>query len=113
MFKEIISDIIFKQVLKYAYNKNATHVLIKYIKITDIDPFLLKIYDSISKNFSELAQDSNGLPVVKTCISKFNVEGLKIRMIDQLAINVVNLAQNAYGNYALQVALEVHLHFIT
>jgi hypothetical protein len=57
-----------KYTLKFAYNKHATHVLIKFIKNTEISPYLDKIFDTLAKNFCELAQDSNGLPVVKTCI---------------------------------------------
>lgn len=30
-------------------------------------------------------------------------------MISQLSNNVIQLSQNAYGNYALQVALEVNI----
>lgn len=44
-----------KELYKFAYNKHATHVLIKYIQIADIDPYLKPIYDSLCKNMFELA----------------------------------------------------------
>jgi hypothetical protein len=66
-FSEIIEEMFLPCVLKFAYNKNATHVLIKFIKTADLNN-LEKIYDIISKNFSLLSQDSNGLPVVKASI---------------------------------------------
>ena len=67
-FNIIVAEMIYKDALKFAYNKHATHVLIKFIKLVEIHPFLEKIYDVLAKNFSELSQDANGLPVVKTCI---------------------------------------------
>lgn len=62
-----------KELLKFAYNKHATHVLIKFIQIADIFPHLEAIYDLLCKNMVELSQDANGLPVVKACIKKFNI----------------------------------------
>lgn len=64
----MVSDMILKDVLKFAYNKHATHVLIKFIKIVEVHPYLTKIYEALAKNFHELSQDANGLPVIKTCI---------------------------------------------
>jgi len=63
--------------LKFAFNKNATHVLIKFLKIAPIYPYLEKIYAELARNFAELSQDSNGLPVVKTVIAKFNIPDIK------------------------------------
>ena len=67
-FFAIVSQIILKDALKFAYNKHATHVLIKFIKLADIDPHLEPIYTVLAKHFTDLSQDANGLPVVKTCI---------------------------------------------
>ena len=53
------------------------------------------------KNFSDMSQDSNGLPVIKTTIAKFSDHKYKERMVKSLSDNVVMLAQNAYGNYAI------------
>ncbi len=41
--------------MKFAFNKHATHVLIKFIKIAQIRPYLEAIYTLISKNLSELS----------------------------------------------------------
>jgi len=76
-----VTDIILKELLKFAYNKHATHVLIKYIQIAEVSPFLEPIYDAICKNMFDLAQDANGLPVVKACIKKFNSVPIKGKMI--------------------------------
>jgi hypothetical protein len=54
-FNEIIAEIIHKDTLKFAYNKHATHVLIKFIKLADMMPGLIKIYDILAANFAELS----------------------------------------------------------
>ena len=41
--------------LKFAYNKHATHVLIKFIKSVEVHPYLEKIYDMIVKNLDALS----------------------------------------------------------
>lgn len=96
-----MADIILKDTLKFVYNKNANHVLIKFIKLADIHPYLEKIYDVLASNFDLMSIDANGLPVVKTCISKFYTPELKYKMIEPITYHVMNLSQNAYGNYAL------------
>lgn len=45
--------------------------------------------------------------MIKNTITKFNVPYIKQAMIDTMSLHTVTLSQNAYGNYALQVALEV------
>lgn len=51
--------------------------------------------------------DSNGLPLVKKCLAWIRSPALKQNMINELSENAVMLAQNAYGNYSLQVAFDV------
>ena len=44
-FKNTISSLLETEgLLKFAFNKHATHVLIKYVEITPEDPYLFKIY---------------------------------------------------------------------
>lgn len=64
----ILADLFNKDCLKYAYNKHATHVLIKFIKTSEIHPYLEPLYSSIVENFEQMASDPNGLPVIKTTI---------------------------------------------
>ena len=87
--------------LYFAFNKHATHVLIKYIEITTENPFLHNIYEVITKNFAALSMDSNGLPLVKKCLAWIRTPVYKQNMNEQLRTNAVTLAQNAYGNYSL------------
>lgn len=78
--------------MKYAYNKHATHVLIKYIQLADVHPHLEQIYDEICKNIIDLSQDANGLPVIKNTIRKFNLSDIKHKMINLLSSEVILLS---------------------
>ena len=92
-FKVILSELIEKEnPLFFTYNKHATHVLIKYIELTPEVPYLNKIYEIITTNFTELSMDSNGLPLVKKCLAWIRSPSLKQNMIDQLSSNAVMLA---------------------
>ena len=52
----MVADIMMRDYpLKHAYNKHATHVIIRFIKLSDIHPSLEKIYDVLAKNFAELS----------------------------------------------------------
>ncbi|CDW82681.1 pumillio protein 3 [Stylonychia lemnae] len=84
-FNQIVGEILHKDLLKYAYNKHATHVLIRFIQLADVHPHLEKIYEVICKNMISLSQDANGLPVIKATIKKFNVPEIKHRMINILS----------------------------
>jgi hypothetical protein len=107
-FKIRLSALIESQnALYFAFNKHATHVLIKYVEITTENPFLNGIYDTITKNFTALSMDSNGLPLVKKCLAWIRTPLFKKNMNEQLSTNAVAMAQNAYGNYSLQVAFDV------
>lgn len=57
-----------RDLLKFAYNKHGTHVLIKFIKLAELHPHLVTIYDILVKNLADLSQDPNGLPVIKNSI---------------------------------------------
>ena len=111
-FKVAVSRLIEKEnPLFFAYNKHATHVLIKYIELTPEDPYLTKLYNVITKNFTELSKDSHGLPLVKKCLAWIRTPSLKKNMIKELSTNSIYLAQNPYGNYSLQVAFDVSKQF--
>ena len=71
MFFEIIEEVVLRDVLKFAFNKNSTYVLIKFMELPLAQSYLDNIFAVLVKNFVDLSQDPNGLPVVKTCIAKF------------------------------------------
>lgn len=65
-----------------------------------------KIYEIITTNFHILSQDASGLPLVKKCLAWIRTSKVKQNMINELSENAALLAQNAYGNYSLQVAFD-------
>jgi hypothetical protein len=51
----IMSGVFERDLLKFAYNKHGTHVLIKFIKLCEIHPFLESVYEIIVLNLSDLS----------------------------------------------------------
>jgi hypothetical protein len=101
-FKSIISSLIQKEnPLFFAFNKHATHVLIKFIELTTEIPYLQSIFEVLTTNFSVLSMDANGLPLVKKLLAWIRTPSYKQNMINELSKNAIQLSQNAYGNYAL------------
>lgn len=49
---KLSGHIVSQNPLYFAYNKHATHVLIKYIEITTENPHLNDIYEIITSNFA-------------------------------------------------------------
>ena len=86
--------------MKLAMNKHGTHVLIKFIALTDANS-IKEIFDIIVINFIHLAQNTNGLPVIKKTLAKFKSPHHKECLRSSVEPNAVELAQNEYGNYSL------------
>ena len=64
------------------------------------------MFDEIYDKFIELATNNCGLCVIKIIIAKtFKPENRK-RLMGKLKANAIELAQNPYGNYAIQQAFE-------
>lgn len=65
------------------------------------------IYEVVIQNYLLLANNQNGLCIAKkVIIHARNIETLQ-EIRNKIASNLLNLIQNAYGNYAIQVAFEV------
>ena len=65
------------------------------------------IYEIIIKNFMMLVNNCNGLCVIKKIIIHTSNETYLNRIVKILVDNCMNLIQNPFGNYAIQVALDV------
>lgn len=60
------------------------------------------MFDEIFERFVELASNNCGLCVVKIIVAKtFKTENRQ-RLMKKLVVHAIELAQNPYGNYALQ-----------
>jgi hypothetical protein len=104
--KSLIIDCIKDYLLDLCYDSQGVHVIEKIIICFDED-LLQFAYELIINNFMNLANHSNGLCVIKKIIihasKKETINKIMLRIVD----NCLNLVQNPYGNYAIQVALDV------
>ncbi len=95
---------------KYYYNlfqdAQGVHVIEKLIICYEED-LITFIYELIIQNFIQLANNCNGLCVIKKIIIH-SVNPATIKRIQHKIIdNCLNLVQNPFGNYAIQVAVDV------
>ena len=93
-------------IIDLAYDINGTHVLQKTILCLKEDS-LDYIFTPLVDNLRDLALDQNGLCVIKKIISKINNHERKLLIGEKLSEHSVQLVQSPYGNYAVQLALEV------
>lgn len=69
------------------------------------------IYELIVVHFMQLANNCNGLCVIKKAIIHSNNPVNVSRILQKIVENSINLVHNPFGNYAIQVALDVLIHF--
>lgn len=105
---KLIKDTLDGHVLKLSFDNQGTHLiqkLINSISVTSID----FIYQPIVDKFTEVANHSSGLCVLKQLMSKVEkIPEYKKQIIGLIFDNLENLIQNPFGNYAIQHALEVY-----
>eukprot|EP00347_Sterkiella_histriomuscorum_P024135 403332189 len=82
-----------------------THVIQNIIKCFEESKRQF-VFDEIYEQFIELATDYSGLSVIKTIISKTHKPENRKRLMGKLVANAIELAQNPYGNYAIQQSFE-------
>lgn len=102
IFKCLNSNTIF---MELATNVYGTHVLEKLLTIFDYT-ITANLRNFIIENFFFLANNNNGLCVIKKIIiveyKRDNFPKLKMIIVN----NAISLIQNPFGNYALQIALD-------
>ena len=64
------------------------------------------MFDEIYEKFIELSTNNCGLCVVKILVAKTVKQENRKKLMGKLIANAIELAQNPYGNYALQQAFE-------
>ena len=92
--------------LEMAFNKNATYVLQKIVLLFP-DIHRINLNKIILNNFKELCIDSNGIYLIKNFIKTNTLINNKIRIMEEISKNFVILAQNPFGNYGIQLLMEV------
>ena len=91
--------------ISMAYDLNSTHVLQKILNNIK-DKNRKKLNEVILKNTKDLALNSNSIFLLKKFISTITIEENKKKLIDIISKYCISLAQNPYGNYAIQYLLE-------
>lgn len=92
----------------------ATHVIEKIICCFE-EEFTSFIYDYVYNNFLSLANHINGICVVKKILTLTNKKDLhdKIKAVILSNQTAFGLIQHSYGNYVIQVIVEVSKLIIT
>ena len=104
--EELILSSIKGYEIEMAFNFNSTHVIQKIImNIKDINR--IDLNEIIIKNTKDLALNSNTIFLLKKFISTITIEENKKKIINIISKYCVKIAQNAYGNYAIQYILEI------
>jgi len=68
---------------------------------------VLEIYNYVLENFVTLANNINSLCVVKKVIICAKSPLMRKKILDKIIESIDLIIQNAHGNYAIQVAIEV------
>jgi len=92
--------------LDLCHDAFGSHVVEKIITCFD-ENYISFVYDKIISNFMLLANNNNGLCVVKKIIIHALNKETILTIQSILIENSVYLIQNPYGNYSLQVAFDV------
>ena len=104
--KMLILNSIYPFIMKMSLDVYGTHVIEKVLSYFEYE-MIKPISNFILDNFLFLANNSNGLCIVKKEITleskKENFERLK----SELYNNAMVLIQNPYGNYALQMSIDL------
>ena len=101
----IIINSIANSQLEMAYDNNATHVLQKIIQRIP-EERRSSLNEVILNNIKDLALNSNGICLVKKYIGNNIIPQNKQRIITALTENCLVIAQDPYGNYAIQYILD-------
>lgn len=91
---------------KLAKDINAVHVLEKIITVFRENRINF-LYHFLIENFVSLAINQNGLGLIKKTIIHSGLFATKKKIQKILMENFLFLIQNIYGNYSIQVAIEV------
>ena len=91
--------------IKMSYDINATHVLQKMIVVINEKRRSL-INENILKNIKSLCLDANGICLIKKFISNCSNVNNKMRIINCLTENCLEICQSPFGNYVIQFILE-------
>jgi hypothetical protein len=104
--KIMVAQSLHAKILDMCLDPQGTHVIEKIITCFE-EKYLEDYYNVIIDNMITLADNVNGLCVCKKIINHgCNLKTMK-RIREKLIENAIFLIQNVYGNYVIQMAIEV------
>ena len=105
--KKIIIEYISNHELELAFDPEGTHVLQKIIScFSEKERQNLNNILLIPDNINALCQDSKGMCVMKKLIINTEDKNNKIKIINGIYNNCIEIAQNPFGNYIIQYIFE-------
>jgi hypothetical protein len=91
-----------------ATDQNGTHVVQQMVEVVSSrSPLANIIFDEVVDNFPALPMSQFGLGLVKRCIGYADVRGYGAKIAAKLEQHLAVLIEDAFGNYAVQHALDV------
>jgi len=102
----IIETIKNNNVIEMVYDPQGVHVIEKIVICFEEEKVSF-IYDYAIKNFMKLANNTNGLCIIKKIIIHTKNEETVKKIQTKLIENSFSLIQNPFGNYAIQTAVDV------
>jgi len=106
--KVIVADSLNGKILEMCLDPQGTHVIEKIITCFE-EKYIEDYYNIIIDNMITLADNVNGLCVCKKIINHGCALKTMKRIREKLIENAIFLIQNVYGNYVIQMAIEVKL----
>lgn len=96
-----------KHLLKLSCNSNGTHIIQKIVTCCEEEnrDFVNKF---ITENVSKLSMNANGICVVKKFMNATKMSDSKFNLLKFLEEDCIEIVEDAFGNYAIQYALDVY-----
>lgn len=104
--KNMVIDTIKANPMEMIYDSQGVHVVEKMIICFEEDRISF-VYDLALGNFMKLANNTNGLCIIKKVIIHAKNEETIKKLLQKLIDNSFSLIQNPFGNYAIQTAVDV------
>ena len=103
--KNIIINALKDSIKQLSFDAFGTHVLEKLLACFE-EEYVTFIYNYIVDNFLELANNSNGICIVKKLLSFTHKKNLHDKLKILVKENALQLISHPYGNFVIQVVVE-------
>ena len=103
--KNIIINALKDNIKELSFDAFGTHVLEKLLACFE-EEYVTFIYNYIVDNFLELANNSNGICIVKKLLSFTHKKNLHDKLKILVKENALQLISHPYGNFVIQVVVE-------